>query len=47
MAQIMGVHESDLDDARIAAMQALFGKMGQFAKLPISDIEQINKLLGG
>lgn len=47
MAQIMGIQESDLDEAKIAAVQALFVKMGQFAKLPIDKIEQVNKLLGG
>lgn len=47
MAQVMGVAESDMTDAKLAALQGILAKVGQFAKLPTGDLEQINKLLGG
>jgi hypothetical protein len=47
LAQMLGLKADDLTDEKIAAIQGLLGRVGQFATLPVEKLQQINKLLSG
>jgi hypothetical protein len=41
MAQIMGIAETDMTDAKLAAIQGLLGNVGKFMKLPINKLDEM------
>jgi integrase-like protein len=45
MAKLMGIDETQISDEKLAAMQGLLGRIGQFIRLPADQLNQVNEIL--